>query len=141
MTAHVLLEGEKATVRFSYDPGVVAELKASVPSFARSWDPERKVWTVHQPYVDQVVTMLRRLAAPVTVTEARQQPNQDAPPPPRTDARGRELNPWAALRSALPEQYRSPVFLAIVKVLHPDKTGNDPACAKVVRQLTAEFRA
>ena len=54
--------GDIHAVTFAYDPMIVELLKASVPSFIRSWNPDRREWLILEPvYATQFADTLRRL--------------------------------------------------------------------------------
>ena len=42
----VTIENNSYVVKFPYDPGAVAALKASIPSTGRSWNNDRKAWII-----------------------------------------------------------------------------------------------
>lgn len=42
----VTVENGAYVVKFPYDPGLVAEIKARIPSTGRSWDGTRKAWII-----------------------------------------------------------------------------------------------
>src|ERR1700752_288040 len=54
------------TVRFAYDPEVVAAIKQTVPGYARSWRPHTKLWTVDPVWVPVLADTLRALGQIVT---------------------------------------------------------------------------
>jgi hypothetical protein len=54
--------GDTHAVTFAYNPDVVELLKATVPSFLRSWNPDRREWLILEPvYATQLADTLRRL--------------------------------------------------------------------------------
>jgi len=54
--------GDVHAVTFAYDPMIVELVKATVPSFARSWNPQRHEWLILEPvYATQFADTLRRL--------------------------------------------------------------------------------
>ena len=54
--------GDVHAITFAYDPTIVELLKASVPSFIRSWNPDRREWLILEPvYATQFADTLRRL--------------------------------------------------------------------------------
>ncbi|MGO9098910.1 MAG: hypothetical protein ACLP9Y_05500 [Mycobacterium sp.] len=54
--------GDVHAITFAYDPTIVELLKVSVPSFIRSWNPDRREWLILEPvYATQFADTLRRL--------------------------------------------------------------------------------
>ena len=47
-------------MKSSYDPGLVAALKADIPPSGRRWDPSSKVWLVDPQYVGYVTGIVER---------------------------------------------------------------------------------
>src|SRR5262245_49429136 len=116
--------GSRYQVRFSYDPQLVDHIKASVPSWARSYDPASKTWTItDRGYalkfgkdcasgnVHQVVGL-----------EEDEEKTRKAPPLPPPKAPQRN---WAdeLLSRCSPEQ-RTSLYRALAKVLHADVGGD-----------------
>lgn len=59
MSARVLITSGRAVVAFPYSRAVVDRLKAEIPPACREYDPARKLWTVHQPYIHPAVRIVR----------------------------------------------------------------------------------
>jgi hypothetical protein len=117
MTAVVFTRaGTTFTVRFRYDPAVVDLIK-TVPSYARSWDPVAREWTIGHHYVVPLEAALRALGHQVIGLN----------PPPRAGGSGQ----WAhTLLHRVGPLRREPVFRALTRVLHPD----NPATGDAVLQ-------
>ncbi len=64
-------DGSAADVTFPFDAFVVGELKRSVPSPLRSYDPGTKTWTVRARYVSTVFHILAQVFGEVDVEGSR----------------------------------------------------------------------
>ena len=53
-------------VRFRFDPTVVDLLKTAVPSYARSWNPSERMWTVDADWARPLAGILRSAGHTVT---------------------------------------------------------------------------
>jgi hypothetical protein len=112
-------------LHFRYDREALAALKSQVPGSAREWDPDEKLWIVHEPYVDRILATLRDFVGMVEVADLRRPGRRPGP-----------VADWAsALFNALPDHLRQPAFRALSKVLHPD-IGGDP---RLAQQLNDAF--
>jgi hypothetical protein len=101
------------TVRFRYDPSVVAAIKQTVPGYARSWDAQRRCWHVEPDWMHLLAAELRRHGHQVT--------GVDQPP-----ARNSETDDWARVLFRRVGPHRiEPIFRAIARVLHPDVATGD----------------
>jgi hypothetical protein len=56
-------------IRTPYDAAFVAALKDGVSYDFRSWDAERKVWSVEAPYAEVALGIVRRFFANVKTTD------------------------------------------------------------------------
>jgi hypothetical protein len=73
MTAVIInpsADGWRYSVRFHYDPTVVATIKQSIPGYARSWDAQRRAWYVDPDWVHALAAELRRHGHDVTGVDA-----------------------------------------------------------------------
>ncbi len=104
------------TVTFRYDAEVVQLVKSTVPSFARSWQPERRAWFVDLDYADGLAAAMRGFGHTVVGIEPE-------PPPHANHYSGGDADQWARtlFRTVGPTR-REPVFRALTRVLHPDNT-------------------
>lgn len=112
-----VLDG-RSTVRFRYDPAVVSLIKSTVPSFARSWDAQRRVWFIDTDWTSGLAAELVCRGHTVTGLTA-----------PRPEGDG----DWAAaLFRAVGPQRIPAVHRALSRVLHPDTA---TGCPVLQRQL------
>jgi len=111
----ITIRAERADVTFRYDPAVVDLIK-TIPSHLRSWDTQRKTWTIPASTVPSFVRMLEDDGHRVHI-------EGDAYiPPPRTPTAG---GTWADdLLDAVGPQRVEPVHRALARVLHPDVGGD-----------------
>jgi hypothetical protein len=128
MNAAVRFEhrGDHYAVSFKYDAGIVEILKA-LPSYARRWDPDRKLWRVDVGYARSLAGNLRELGYVVVGIEPPREP-------PRTNGRTIDGADWAhtLLHRVGPER-RERVFRGLSKLLHPDVGGD----TVLMRELNA----
>lgn len=69
MTAAVLFDrlGDQYVIRFSFDPTIVALIK-TIAVYARSWNPDTKVWRISDIYAEQLATDMTQLGYLITGT-------------------------------------------------------------------------
>jgi hypothetical protein len=114
-------------LHFSYNPAALAALRNCTPATARTWDPDDKLWSVSEPYVDRVLRALQPHVGPIETADLRR-PNLKPGVPGKAN--------WAhALYDALPDHLKQPAFRALTKVLHPDIGGD----LKLAQQLNDAF--
>jgi hypothetical protein len=104
--------GVRYVIRFTYDPDLVELLKATVPGFARSWDPYTNEWKVDAEFGRTLASAIERAGhTTVGLDESRA----------AVDRAG-----WAeALLDAVGPTRHEPVFRALTKVVHPDAPTGD----------------
>lgn len=99
-------------LEFPYNRGLVAALKADIPSNQREWVPERKVWIVDPPYAHIAGALFRSYFPDSTREPA------DRPTPIRTtDQLYRELH----LLPTAPPYVVEAAYRAIAREEHPDR--------------------
>ncbi len=59
----------RAELRFPYDALFIERLKATVPAYARAYDPIGKTWTVRPPYTDVAARLMFTVFPDVDVVE------------------------------------------------------------------------
>lgn len=110
-------DGGTYTVEFAYSPVVVEMLKASVPSYARSWDKAAKQWTVAGDWAAPLAAALRGIGCTIIGLEA------------DSSCKG-----WAQHLFRAVGQRRAPaVHRALTRVLHPDNPST--GCPTLQREL------
>jgi len=121
--------GDHYEVSFPYDPTAVAVIKA-LPSYARRWNPDRKLWRVEIEYARSLAGNLRELGYVVVGVEPPREP-------PRANGRTINGTAWAhtLLHRAGPERSER-VFRALSKILHPDVGGD----TQLQRELNDAYR-
>ncbi|GJN99117.1 hypothetical protein NJB1907f44_48960 [Mycobacterium marinum] len=119
--------GGRATVRFRYDPAVVSLIKSTVPSFARSWDAQRRVWFIDTDWTPALAAELAGRGHTVTGHAA------------RTTDGGSD---WAtALFRAVGPQRTPAVHRALTRVLHPDTATGCPVLQRELNDARAALEA
>jgi hypothetical protein len=107
-----------ALVRFRYDRAAVDAIK-TVPG--RSWDPDRKVWTVP---ID-VASVARRALELIGMTVQLDMPSATPPtPPPRPAPKPTPAAAVDLVLAALPPDQRRRVLRALAAATHPDAGGD-----------------
>ncbi|GJN99526.1 hypothetical protein NJB18091_30110 [Mycobacterium marinum] len=107
------------SVRFAYDAGIVALIKATVPGRARSWSAQERTWYVDTDWAGLLAAELVRYGHNVSGLS-------DKPSNTSTDT-------WAAqMFKAVGPQRIPAVHRALTKVLHPDTA---TGCPVLQRQL------
>ena len=110
-----------ASIRSGYKAAWVSTVKAEIPSYARSWDGDSKMWTVAEPYVERVIAICHRYGS-VAVNDLRK--------PVRAQVTQRD---WAeSMFSAIPPHLHKDVYRKLALVLHPDQGGD----VTTMQQLT-----
>jgi hypothetical protein len=124
-------DGGWHTVRFAYDPGVVAVIKQTVPGYARSWKPQSHTWRVDPSWVPVLADMLRVLGHSVTGLDGRRHDDR---------ARDRGDADWArALFRRVGPQRHATVYRALSRILHPDTDTGDTALQRELNAAHAEL--
>lgn len=113
---------DHAELHFPYNAAAVAAIKACVPYTARSWNPDGKSWIVREPYVDSALRTVSRVVGQLDVADLR---------PPKLST-GSSVDWASALFAALPENLRTPVYRALLKVLHPDIGGSTAMTQRLI---------
>jgi hypothetical protein len=115
------------TVRFAYDPAVVAAIKQTVPGYARSWHPHSHTWLVDPFWAPVLADTLQALGHTVTgLQPAQRQAHGDAD--------------WArALFKRVGPQRYGPVYRALSRILHPDTATGDTRLQRELNTAHAEL--
>ena len=101
------------TVNFPFDPTVVGLIK-TIPSHARTYEPDTKTWMIDADYAQELAGTLRGIGCVVVGIE--------------------QNNDWAkALIRAVGADRADSVVRALTRVLHPDN--QDTGDADLQRQL------
>lgn len=119
------------TVKFTYNRDAVELLKIAVPSWARSWQPDRRAWEIEASFGPSLAAAMQRLGHTVVGIEPEPQPRT-------TNTDSGSGDQWARilLRAVGPSRHE-PVFRALTRVLHPDNAVGD---TRLMQQLN-EARA
>jgi hypothetical protein len=103
---------------FPYDAAMVEDCKA-IPVAYRTYDPDKRMWTISTPYADRILDAFLRRFPHATVHEYTSQARTKAPPPPPRPLRP---DPYATLHllpSAPPELIEA-AARTLAKLFHPD---------------------
>lgn len=125
-------------VEFPYIADYVQAIKDTVPSHQRSWDPKRKIWSIHSAYQDTLssaFSWVETIQNSYTKTSQQRRTTQ-APPTAPTGT----VDVLRELFRVLPEHLRQPAHRALVKVAHPD-VGGDHEFAVALNAVWQEVAA
>ncbi len=105
---------------FPYDPEMVKEMK-SVPIASRSYDPDKRMWTISHPYAERVLGSFLRRFPHATVNEYGTRGRDSAPPP--SPPKAPVVSPHATLYvlPSAPIEVIDASYRALVKKYHPDR--------------------
>lgn len=106
--------GTDCMIRFPYHPDLVATVKATVPHYARTWNPGSKTWIVEAAYATALADEFRHLGHRVVGLEtSRRREVHDDP------------SRWAHMLFKRVGRSRSDqVYRALSRCLHPDVGGD-----------------
>ena len=107
-------------LRFPYNARLVDLLKAEIPPYARSYDPDDKTWTVAAPYAGLAVDLLRHRFPDARIERP------GARPTPESSGTGRPFAVLHLLPSAPPELIEG-AYRILARLHHPDAGGTDEA--------------
>jgi hypothetical protein len=125
MTAvHFKKVGSRWQVRFPYDPRLVEHIKQTVPSWARSYDPATKIWTITDR--SYAMTLGRDFKSggfhTVVGLDEEEEKTRKAPPPPPPALPTRN---WAdELLGRCSPTLQTAVYRQLSKALHADVGGD-----------------
>lgn len=134
MRASATYQGKRRVIlQFPYDPELVAALKNTIPSWARSYDPATKTWTiVSAAWVTDAVDLLQEHFPNASIGHEEE---PAPPPPPPPGGRGRERSdPFPGWRTggmsghyatlhllpSAPRQVVDAAYRALAKLHHSD---------------------
>ena len=125
-------DDDSYTVRFDYDPGVVALLE-DIPHFARRWRPATRSWWIFGYYAGYLASELDAHGHTLTgidPTRWRRHGNQHN----GAEHNGDAGDDWAkALFTRVGPKRADAVFKALTRILHPDNA--DTGDTDLQRQL------
>jgi len=126
-------DGSAADASFPYSAYIVAEIKRSVPSPLRSYDPGTKAWTISARYVSTVFHLLARVFGGVDIEGSRTGPAD----------RGRQPSddPWGTLHllPSAPPELVSAAHKCLAKLTHPD-VGGDTGTMQALNAAVEQIR-
>ncbi len=130
MTARAVRRWDGAVVlTFPYDAWLIEALKSEIPAHARSYDADRKAWTVTRPYAGRALAILRVVFPDAeTGDDATGRASQATPTAP-TDAALAVLH----LRSSASPPLIEAAYRVLARMHHPDAGGD----AEQMRSINA----
>lgn len=124
MSASARRHNDHAEIRFDYQAAAVNAIKTTAPRWARTWNATARHWTIDEPYVDTALAAIEPYVGRILIADLR---NVTA----KTPSSG-----WAdALLDALPNRLHRPAYLALQRVVHPDRGGDHT----LTQQLNAAY--
>ena len=106
---------------FQYNPEVVEDLKFDLPTYSRSWDPDRRAWRISEDVFDEVKRIFRTYDYYIYNTPKDPPGNHPPPAEPPALPAHRVLHVAA---DAPPEVIRA-AYRAMSKLHHPDTGGDE----------------
>lgn len=131
-------------VKFRYDPDAVTALK-TLPSHARQWDPDKKVWTVSAGFESKVEELFAALGYQHMETRgnADAKAKSSSSPPPRSPLPKTPVSSshWETLwlRPGAPPEVIDAAHKALIRKHHPD-VGGDAATATAINSAYTALR-
>lgn len=133
---------------FPYDAAMVEDMKG-VPVAYRSYDPDKRLWTISVPHAERILALFLRRFPHATVHAYKSRGRAVAPPPPPPKAP--VATPYTALfvLPTAPREVIDAAYRALVKIYHPDRlpepqrAGGNETLARInvaYRQLTGGQR-
>lgn len=124
MSARVLIMTGCAVVAFPYSAYVVERLKTEIPAPCREYDPTRKLWTIHAPYIAPAVAIVRA-AYPDVQIESVGGAHVSEPAAIDPDYRVLHLLPTA------PPELVETAYKCLARLHHPDTGGSTEAMQRL----------
>ncbi len=114
-------------LQFPFDRLLVDALKAEIPAHARSYDPDRKVWTVTPAYVAVAFRLMHLTFADVEIEDIREPGRRSADRAPQAD------DPYVVLhlRETAPPELVTAAHRCLAKLNHPDRGGDHDAMQSI----------
>ena len=122
------------TVQFAYNRAVVELIKQTVPGYARSWSPERRVWLIDPFWAPVLADTLRMYGHTVVGLDDHHRDDRD-----RHCHSGGDAD-WARMlfRRVGPAR-AGPVFRSLSRILHPDVATGDTQLQRELNLAHAEI--
>jgi len=107
------------SLTFPFDRWLVDALKATVPGYARRYDPTAKSWTITPAYAQVAARLMHDAFPDVETVDA-------ATPPPFDRGRPARDDPWATLHllPSAPPELITAAHRCLAKLHHPDAGGS-----------------
>jgi hypothetical protein len=116
---------DQAEFSTPYRAAFVDQIRAKAPSYARRWDPEKRTWTVREPYVDEVLNAARAVFGHIALLDRRLPHPAD----------------WAAaMFAATPAGLHERLYKRLALVLHPDQGGDLTAMQSLAAAYDGQHR-
>jgi len=103
-----------------YNAGFVRDLKESIQTSHRKWNPDMKVWQVNQIYLDKAVLLLKKYFDEVT-TDLLTEPEVPA----------NLFKPIFEILRKLPNGNMDKIYRTLAMAVHPDHGGSDELMKKL----------
>ncbi len=116
-----------AELRFPFDRLLVDALKAEIPVHARTYDPDRKVWTVTPAYVAVAFRLMHLTFADVEIEDLGESGRRSSDRAPHAGDPYRTLH----LRPTAPPELVTAAHRCLAKLNHPDRGGDHDAMLAV----------
>jgi hypothetical protein len=125
-----------AELRFPFDRLLVDALKAEIPAHGRSYDPDRKVWTVTPAYVAVAFRLMHLTFADVEIEDIRESGRRSADRAPQAG------DPYVVLhlRETAPPELVTAAYRCLARLHHPDR-GGSTATMQAINAAAEQIRS
>ncbi len=119
-------------IQFAYTPTVVATIKETVPGYARSWNPQRRVWIIDPIWAPILADTLRMHGHTIVGLDDHHRDDRQCHSGGDAD--------WARMlfRRVGPSRV-GPVFRSLSRILHPDVATGDTELQRELNLAHAEI--
>lgn len=134
MTARALITEGQVARSFAYSKALIQRLKSEIAIACCTFNPETKVWTVHEPYIMPAVVLVYAVYPGLVIDDQRGTRASWRPPDPT------RLDPaYAALHllPTAPAPLVDAAYKCLARLHHPDAGGNTLS----MQQLNAARKA
>lgn len=117
-----------------YEADFVDALKATIPSRARKWDGEHKVWTVTHAYIAEAVRLLNQYFTVVDLREEKTKEQREQEQQQERERRyGNSSYAVLHLQPTAPPELIHSAWRCLAKLYHPDLGGDLTMMQKINR--------
>lgn len=134
MKAYIVDEAGRVSLKTPYDADFVAALKAEIPFWSRSWNPETRTWQVQAPFIEAAVRIVSEFFDQIERRSAVATPSTGHGSVRECIENIREQRPYHAALFVLPgapESVINAAYRALAKQCHPDLGGEHDSMIRI----------